>query len=264
MQALLITLVQKLILPPLFIGLVSLAGRRFGLVVSGLLVGLPLTSAPVSLFLALEQGTTFASHAAQSTLLGTISIAAFCLAYAWFSLRISWPGSWFGSWGIFFAITLVLSQISPSLPISFIGVVVFLVLTFLLLPKRRGLVIETHLSPWEIPGRMLVATSSVLILTGLAHVLGSRLSGLLSVFPLFATIIVVAAHHLQGEDAARRVLRGVIMSLFANAIFFLLVAALLTSEGIAASFGAAALGALFVQGCVFWLLQRQSKSKTSP
>ena len=54
-------LVFKLLLTPLLIGLVSLAGRRWGPGVSGWLVGLPLTSAPVSLFLTLEQGRALKS-----------------------------------------------------------------------------------------------------------------------------------------------------------------------------------------------------------
>jgi len=38
----------KLLLTPALLGLVSLAGRRWGPAVSGWLVGLPLTSGPVA------------------------------------------------------------------------------------------------------------------------------------------------------------------------------------------------------------------------
>src|SRR6202162_5346542 len=82
-------LLLKLILTPLLLGGVTLAGRKFGPTVSGWLVGLPLTSGPVAFFLALEQGTTFAAHAALGTMLGVISLATFCLAYCWLSLRAS-------------------------------------------------------------------------------------------------------------------------------------------------------------------------------
>ena len=62
-------LLLKLILTPLLLGGVTLAGRKFGPTVSGWLVGLPLTSGPVSFFLALEQGTKFAARAARAGLL---------------------------------------------------------------------------------------------------------------------------------------------------------------------------------------------------
>jgi hypothetical protein len=54
------TLVLKLVLTPLLIGAASLAGRRWGPAIAGWLVGLPLTSAPVALFLALDLGIGFA------------------------------------------------------------------------------------------------------------------------------------------------------------------------------------------------------------
>lgn len=44
-------LVFKLLMTPLVVGLISLAGRRWGARVSGWRVGLPLTSAPITMFL---------------------------------------------------------------------------------------------------------------------------------------------------------------------------------------------------------------------
>lgn len=49
-------LALKLFLAPVLIGLVSIAGRRWGPAVGGWLVSLPLTSAPVILFLAPNSG----------------------------------------------------------------------------------------------------------------------------------------------------------------------------------------------------------------
>src|ERR1700680_2227784 len=94
-------LLLKLILTPLLLGGVTLAGRKFGPTVSGWLVGLPLTSGPVSFFLALEQGHVFAAHAAQGSLMGVISLSAFCVVYCWLSLRFGWLLCWLGSWGAF-------------------------------------------------------------------------------------------------------------------------------------------------------------------
>src|SRR2546430_5844742 len=81
-------LLLKLLLTPLFILIVTLIGRRWGTLVSGLLVGLPLTSAPVSLFLPIDQGTTFPSRAALAPRTGPIPSAASCLAYSWPSLGL--------------------------------------------------------------------------------------------------------------------------------------------------------------------------------
>ncbi len=248
--------VLKLILTPLLIGLASLVSRRWGPTVGGWLIGLPLTSAPVALFLALELGTTFASHVAQGILLGGLSQSAFCLTYAWLSLRAGWLISWLVGWGVFFAATFVLVYVSVPLPIAFVGVVSLLLVLLFLWPKQQGKAVESKTSAWEVVGRMVIATGFVLALTGVASVLGPRLSGLLSPLPIFATIFAIFTHRFQGATAARHVLHGVVVSAFACAVFFLVVAGLLERWGIAATFSAAVLAALLTQGCVLWFSRR--------
>src|SRR2546422_11343874 len=75
-------LFAKLVLTPLLIAAVTLAGRRWGPAVGGWLAGLPLTSGPVSVFLALEQGPGFAARAAVGTLAGLGGGGCFCLVDA--------------------------------------------------------------------------------------------------------------------------------------------------------------------------------------
>jgi len=84
------TFVLKLVLTPLLIAAASLAGRRWGPAVGGWFVGLPLTSGPIALFLALDHGAGFAAAAAVGSLTGALAEAAFCLAYAAVA-RAGWP-----------------------------------------------------------------------------------------------------------------------------------------------------------------------------
>ena len=100
---------------------------------------------------------------------------------------------------------------------------------------------------WDLPARMAVATGLVLTLTRFAPVLGPRLAGLLGTFPVFAATLTVFAHHLEGAAAAARVLRGLLVGLFAFASFFFVLAALLTRVGLTAAFVAAAAAALALQ-----------------
>src|SRR5881397_2426094 len=86
-------LFAKLVLTPLLIAAVTLAGRRWGPAVGGWLAGLPLTSGPVSVFLALEQGPGFAARAAVGTLFGLAAMAICCLTYARIAHAASWPVS---------------------------------------------------------------------------------------------------------------------------------------------------------------------------
>src|SRR5205814_10139817 len=71
----------------------TLVGRRFGPSICGWLVGLPFTSGPVSLFLALEQGTGFAAAAAAGSIGGVAASAVFAVAYAAMARRFAWPAA---------------------------------------------------------------------------------------------------------------------------------------------------------------------------
>jgi hypothetical protein len=53
-------LAVKLVVTPVMVLAASLAARRWGDAVGGWLVGLPLISGPISVFLAIEQGPAFA------------------------------------------------------------------------------------------------------------------------------------------------------------------------------------------------------------
>src|SRR5215467_176152 len=219
-----IMLVLKLLLTPVLIVLVSLAGRRWGPAVSGWLVGLPLTAGPVTLFLALNLGTVFAAHAAQGAILGLVSLAGFCLVYSWLSIRASWLWSLMASWVMFFALTIALEWVSLPLIVSFLGVIGLLVIVFKLLPGSDRRVSVVNPPSWEICLRMVVATAFVVLLTGVANSLGPQLSGLLSTFPMYASILAAFTHRFQNAAAARGVLRGLITGIFTFAIFFLLIA----------------------------------------
>src|SRR3989442_15484873 len=81
------SLLLKVVATPALIAAATLAGRRWGDRLSGWLVGLPLTSGPVVFFLAIEQGSGFATRASLAVLLGTISQAAFALVYARTAVR---------------------------------------------------------------------------------------------------------------------------------------------------------------------------------
>ncbi len=72
----------KIIVTPTLMWAVSAAARRWGSLVGGLLSGLPLTSAPISIYLAAEQGERFAADAAIGSVEGLGAVTVSYLAYA--------------------------------------------------------------------------------------------------------------------------------------------------------------------------------------
>ena len=248
--------VFKLLLTPLLIGLVSLAGRRWGPGISGWLIGLPLTSGPVALYLALGQGRMFAAIAAQGILLGQGSVAIFCLAYSWFAFRLNWPFCLLASWCVFFAVSFFLELFALPLIFAFLGVIACLIVVLQLFPRATAKASGVTPPGWEVWLRMLVATTFVLLLTGIAGLLGPRLSGLLTPFPLYGSTLAAFTHAFEGKAAASRLLRGMVSGSFAFAVFFLIVAALLERWGIVATFSLALVATLLVHGCSLFIVRR--------
>ncbi len=249
-------LALKLFLAPLLIGLVSIASRRWGPAVGGWLVSLPLTSAPVILFLAIDQGTAFASSAAQDTMLGIISVASFCLVYCWFSFRFGWQLSMLAGWIAFFALTFIEESVIFSLFFSLAIVTVFLIVVLTLMPKSQSKDLAITPPRWDTPLRMLVAPGFVLGLTGAASILGPQLSGLLAPFPMFTTILAVFTHHFQGAHLTRRLLRAVVAGSFTFVTFFLVISLLVNRWGIAVAFGLALLAAMATHSASLFVIRR--------
>lgn len=157
----------------------------------------------------------------------------------------------------FFAATFILQYVSLALIPTFIGVFAVLAIVFKLLPAKDVAAVETKPPQWDIPARMIIATAFVLLLTGLAGVLGARLSGLLAPFPIFAGILAVFTHRYQDATAISHLLRGVVLGSFAFAVFFLVLSLTIERTGIAAAFIYSTLAALALQGLSLLFISRR-------
>jgi len=249
-------LALKLILAPIIIGSASLAGRRWGPAVSGWIVGLPLTSGPVVFFVALSHDTAFAANAALGVISGGISLVAFTLTYTWLTKRFPWQASIIGSLLVFMLCTAILQTITiPLLPV-FLLVCAAILIGLKLMPNDVIDAGETKPGPWDIPIRIIIGTSFILFLTGIAPYIGSRLTGLLTTIPLYVSILTVFSHRHRGPTAAIHVLRGLLYGLFAFAGFFLTLHLLLEQKGITMAFLSAIAVALVVQGITLGILGR--------
>jgi hypothetical protein len=256
------SLLLKVLVTPVLIGTASLAGRRWGHSISGWLIALPLTTGPITFFLALSHGAAFAASAAAGTLAGGMSQAAFVAAYSQLAWRTKWPVSLAGAVVGFAILTAILRNISlPLIPLCAAVLLVFLLVLRTLPPQTDpNETSESLPSRWDIPLRMIIATAFVVLLTTLAPAFGPRLTGLLAPFPLFTATLAAFAHHQSGPAAAIRVLRGLMMGLFSYASFFFVLALLLVPAGIALAFVVAIAVMLTMQGISLWLLQRHRTS----
>lgn len=206
---------------------------------SGWFAGLPLTSGPVSLIFALQEGPDFARHAALGTIAGLGSVGVYCLTYRVLAPRASWFIAAPLAIVAFFAATASLNSLSLDLLPTFLAVSAFLVLLLRWMPASTLSFENVEPPKWDLPARMLAAVAFILLITSVSNLLGPQLSGLLSPFPIFTTILTVFAHRHQGGLAAIQFLRGLVLGLLAFGSFFLVVGALVTSTPLALTYALA-------------------------
>ena len=252
-------LVLKLILAPIIIGSASLAGRRWGAAISGWLVGLPLTSGPVAFFIAISHDRVFAFDVVRGTLSGGFSLIAFSLTYAWVAKRFNWVVSILASMFVFAGMTMLMqSIIIPFIPLFFY--VIAIIFTGLwLMPKQEVVPSSSTPGKWDIPTRIFIGTSFILLITGIAPYIGARLTGLLTTIPLYISILTIFAHRHDGHASANNVLHGLILGLFSFAGFYLVLGLLIGKISLTISFGAAIVTTLIVQGATLLVLRQRHK-----
>lgn len=213
-------LLLKLTLVPIIILLVSLASRYWGAFIGGLLAGLPLVAAPITLLLAIEFGQEFAIESAGSTLLGVIALSCFCFVYAWSATQFNWMFSLIISLIVYFFTALAVSEVTLN---AILACGIVLLVVFLLrsnLPKFDIDRSDIFISNYEIIVRMLASAILVLLVTSLANILGARLSGVLAVFPVAATVLAVFTHKYCGENQVALLLKGLMLGTFSLVLFY--------------------------------------------
>jgi len=250
-------LILKLILSPLLIAMVSLAGRKWGSTVSGWFLGFPLTSAPISLVIALQHGPEFAAASAAGLMGGQAAVCVFCLVYGYTALKYGWVVSAVAGIAAFFAAIFVLNLFPLTLPLAFMIILATVVIVFLLLPKKGGESKELDLPGWDLPVRMLLAAVFVYVVTGFAAALGPQLSGLVAPFPVFGLIMSIFTHKQNGSAAALKHFRSYVSASAGYAVFFLIVGSTLTSLGIGLTFLLATVAIICLNGLTLYFLQKK-------
>ena len=245
-------LVAKFLLAPACVVAVSLAGRRWGVAVAGILGGLPVVAGPILLALTLIHGRPFGAEAAAGTLLGLAALTAFTVVYGRVAPLAVPAATVCCGWAAFLVAVGLLSLVDPPAGVSFVFVGACFALGLRLLPAPGARLGALDRPPWwDLPARALASLALVVALTAASGALGSNLSGLLAPFPIITSVLAVFTHAHGGADQARVLLRNFLVGFYGFAAFCLTLELALESLGTAASFGLALIVALAVQIAIF-------------
>lgn len=250
----------KLAVTPLMMLAISLAARQWGTFVGGLLSGLPLTSGPISVYLAIEQGEIFAQQAAIASLAG---LAAVLIAYLAYTLAT--PGC---ALLVACALSLLVFAVSAwtllALHSPLLAVVLVLTMVAVLLALTREAV-DAPRGPAagpaiSLPVRLATAAAMVLLTTSFARMLGPDIAGVISLIPVIAWPLTLFAHLEGGRANALRIIRGNAIGAVGVVSFYLVVAQMILPYGALAAFSAAT-GAALLAALAVALLVRPRRGR---
>ena len=255
-------LILKLVMTPLIIAAATMVSRRWGERIGGLMIGLPLTSGPVSIFFAVEQGPKFAAGAALGAILGLVPVAVFCAGYVKTSQRFPWYLASAFSIGMYLLAVWGVSWLTPGLGWEIFLVPAVLIVASLWMGKIEAGGKQVTAPWWDLPVRMVIATALLILITTGAGLLGPKWGGLLSPFPVFTFVMATFSHSQGGPGAAWRLIRGVLAGLFSYTAFFVVVALLVADTNLFVVYSLATLIALGINGLSLALLVWRKRSNT--
>jgi hypothetical protein len=258
-------LAAKVLLAPLCVIAVSLAGRRWGIAVAGVLGGLPVVAGPILLVETLLHGRGFGADAAAGTLLGLAALTAFVVLYGRVATTAGPAPSVLCGWTAFLLGVAVLNPVDPPPALSLIGVAACFALGLRLLPPAISqLAPAAAPPPWDLPARALAALGLVVALTAVSGALGPHLSGLLAPFPIVTSVLAVFTHAHGGVAQVEVLLRNFLFGFYGFAAFCFTLAVALPGLGTAAAFGVAVAAALAVQATTLLLRSRLLLAASAP
>ena len=222
-------LALKVALAPLLVVAATLAGRRWGAAVAGIVTAIPVVAGPILAIITIEHGREFGADAARSALLGIVALAAFSVAFARAAgAGRSWPAALGLGWLAYFAVAAVLSRIDAPAIVGFLAALAAIVAAaYLIGPPPRRVFPARPPPAWDLPARAGLTAILVIALTGAAGALGPALSGVLTPFPVAMSVIAAFVLAQDGGDAAVSLLHGFVRALPGFAISFLVVAIVL-------------------------------------
>jgi hypothetical protein len=248
---------MKIVLSPLCVAAVSLAGRRWGMAVAGVLGGLPVVAGPILLVETLLHGRDFGADAAAGTLLGLAALTGFVVVYGRVATTTRPIQSVLCGWTAFLFGVAVLSLLQPPPALSLILVAACFALGVRLLPPAPWQPPAAAAPPWwDLPTRALAALGMVFALTAASEALGPNLSGLLTPFPIITSVLAVFTHAHGGIAQVEVLLRNFLLGFYGFAAFCIALVVTLPAMTLMTAFGLATAAALAVQATIFLLRSR--------
>lgn len=242
-------LLLRMAIAAAFVVSASIITERTGPVIGALVATLPVSAGPSYVFLALDHDAAFIAQGALSSLPVNAATIFMCLTYVVLAQRRDLVVSVVGAIAVWIAIASVIRQFDWSLTAGLAANLVAFGICIPLLAGYRHVKMPPVARRWyDVPMRATLVATLVAIVISTSGWVGPKISGIIAIFPIVFSSMMLILHPRIGGPATA--------ALLANSAWGLLgfgMAVAVVHVG-AANFGSAIGLGLALTTCVVWNL----------
>ena len=231
--------ILKLAAIPLLLWMVMIISRHFGSLVGGVVSGLPLTSATISFFMAIELGSDFAYRAAWGAFQGILAYVVFGLVFIHVSRRCHWAIAFLTAVLAFFSAAWISVTLPIALwlwiPLSALSMLIGVRLMPSLDPQGKSVPASQYKKPPYL--QMVSGSVLTLLITTIANLVGPTFSGILLFFPVIGGVLGIFLLKNHYNNAAIQLYQGAFLGKFTGWAFMLTLLLCLPMTNIPIAYG---------------------------
>ena len=231
--------ILKLAAIPLLLWMVMIISRHFGSLVGGVVSGLPLTSATISFFMAIEQGSDFAYRAAWGAFQGILAYVVFGVVFIHVSHRYHWAIAFLTAVLAFFSAAWISVTLPIALwlwiPLSALSMLIGVRLMPSLDPQGKSVPASQYKKPPYL--QMVSGSVLTLLITTIANLVGPTFSGILLFFPVIGGVLGIFLLKNHYNNAAIQFYQGAFLGKFTGWAFMLVLLLCLPLTNIPIAYG---------------------------
>jgi len=223
-----VALATKMAITAAFVVLATATAERAGALVGALVATLPIAAGPAYVFLALDHDATFIATSALASLAVNAVTAVFALTYAAAAQRRGLAVSLAAALVTWAVLARVVRSVEWTLASAFALNVIIIPACVAIGRRLRDVPMPlVTRRPYDIPLRAAMAAVLVATVVGLSARVGATITGILAVFPIVLTSLMLILHPRIGGRPTAAVLANTISGLggFACALLTLHLAA---------------------------------------
>lgn len=187
-----LSLALKMVVTAGFVIAAAMVAERAGTAIGALIATLPVAAGPSYVFLALDYDAAFISQSAVGSIAAHAATAVFSLAYVVLAQRSGIAVSVAGALGVWLVVAYLLRAVEWTfLGVAAANLVVFAVCIPLTARYRHVPMPPIRRAWFDIPLRALMVACLVAAVVGLSGRVGPTVTGLLAVFPIVMTSLML-------------------------------------------------------------------------